>query len=156
MSHGHNESDDVFDRLRGDALRDAADASRSLDEETIDILDLARGEPVTEKVARDRTLGGYIDVHDRPPAFEGSDGEPYTVAIEVELTGETDRPYVAFLVFVRWAATGAGIMGHLESADVAAGASEEEALAGALQLTLHDVKAALDQAIERRREDSAP
>ena len=33
----------------------------------------------------DTTLGGYFSVHDRPPAWEGSDGHPYTVSLETEM-----------------------------------------------------------------------
>jgi hypothetical protein len=42
-------------------------------------------------------------------------------------------------------------MDHCESGDVARGATEEEARNGALELTLYDVKAELDRAIERRQ-----
>lgn len=103
----------------------------------------------------DGTLGGYFAVHGRPPAFEGSDGEPYTVAVDVEETDDPDRPYVAFFLFLRWARTGAGIMGHLESGDIAVGATEGEARERALALSLFEVRAELDRAIARRRHDLA-
>jgi hypothetical protein len=70
------------------------------------------------------------------------------VAVEPAADG---RGYSAFLVFVRWAATGAGIMDHTESGDVAQGGSESAAREGALELSLYEVKAELDRAIERRR-----
>ena len=54
--------------------------------------------------------GGYIELHNRPPAFSGSDGQPYTVDVDTEPTGDPGRPHAAFLVFIRWAETGAGIM----------------------------------------------
>lgn len=101
--------------------------------------------------ASDVTLAGYIRVHNRPPAFEGSDGQPYTVDVDVESPEDEGGRWAAFLVFLRWAETGAGIMGHLESGDVAHGADEEEARRGALELSLYEVKAELDAAIERRR-----
>ena len=101
---------------------------------------------------RDATLGGYMEKHDRPAAFEGSDGQPYTVDLDVEDTGEPVRPWAAFLVFIRWAATGAGIMDHVESDDVARADTEAEARAAALELSLHDVKHALDAAIARKQE----
>jgi len=146
--------DDILDRLRDRALQDAARSARDLGEESVDLLDLARGGTQAQAPA-DQTLGGYVAVHDRPPAFEGSDGEAYSVAIEVEETGDPGRPFVAFLVFVRWAATGAGIMGHVESDDVAAGDTGEGAVAAALDLSLYQIKAALDRAIERRNEEHA-
>jgi hypothetical protein len=104
-----------------------------------------------EAIARDVTLGGYIEKHDRVPAFEGSDGQPYTVDVDVA-EGDVERQYAAFLIFIRWAATGAGIMDHVESGDIAYGASEQEARQAALELSLYEVKAELDAAIARRRE----
>ena len=41
----------------------------------------------TDSGKDDTTLGGYFHVHNRPPAYEGSDGHPYTVSLEVEKTG---------------------------------------------------------------------
>jgi hypothetical protein len=105
-----------------------------------------------EAVARDVTLGGYIEKHDRVPAFEGSDGQPYTVDLDVVESGDSAHRYAAFLMFIRWAATGAGIMDHVESGDIAYGDSEQEARQAALELSLYEVKAELDAAIARRRE----
>lgn len=99
--------------------------------------------------AGDITLGGYLRMHNRPPAFEGADGQPYTVDVDVE-EDEQGR-WAAFLVFLRWAGTGAGIMDHMESGDVAYGASDEAARAAIRELSLYEVKAELDAAIERRR-----
>ena len=76
-------------------------------------------------------------------------GQPYTVDVEVEADGEE---YVAFLIFIRWAATGAGIMDHAESGDVARGRTEAEARAAAMELSLYEVRAELDRSIERRRQ----
>jgi hypothetical protein len=100
--------------------------------------------------AEDMTLGGYIARHERVPAFEGADGQPYTVDVDVE-AAESGGGHVAFFIFIRWAATGAGIMDHVESGDVARGATAAEARAAALELSLYEVKAELDRAIERRR-----
>ena len=116
----------------------------------------AFGEPgpaVDAPAAADLTLGGYVELHKRPPAFSGSDDQPYTVDIDVEPTGDAVRPYAAFLVFVRWAATGAGIMAHTESGDVAFGESPEAAKARALELSLYEVKAELDAAIQRKQNE---
>ena len=106
----------------------------------------------TAEPAHDLTLGGYIEKHDRVPAFEGSDGQPYTVDVDVEEDGaDAGAPFVAFLIFIRWAATGAGIMDHLESGDVGRGASADEARHAAMELSLYEIRAELDAAIERRR-----
>jgi hypothetical protein len=106
---------------------------------------------VEEPVA-DVTLGGYIETHNRVPAFEGIDGQPYTVDIEIE-TDEGDATCTAFFIFVRWAATGAGIMDHVESGDIAQRGSAEEARLAALDLSLYEVKAELDAAIRRKQMD---
>jgi hypothetical protein len=100
--------------------------------------------------AHDVSLGGYIEKHSRVPAFDGSDGQPYTVDIDVE-HDEDDGAFASFLVFIRWAATGAGIMDHLESGDIARAATEEEARRAVLELSLYEIKAELDAAIARRR-----
>lgn len=95
----------------------------------------------------DATLGGYFDVHDRPPAFEGPDGHPYTVSPEIEKTGDLRAPYHGYLVFPRWAATGVGIVGHVESPTLAATRSREEAEAALRELTLVEVQGVLDRAV---------
>jgi hypothetical protein len=123
------------------------------DAEPLDVVRLAGGEGEPAGLAIDLTLGGYIERHNRVPAFEGRDGQPYTVDVDVEATDDARAPFAAFLVFVRWAATGAGIMDHVESEDVARGGSEDEAKQGALELTLYEVKSALDAAIERKRKE---
>lgn len=127
------------------------------DDPPFDLVALARGEGAEDEAqAPDATLGGYMERHDRPAAFEGADGQPYTVDIAVEPADDDEHGYTAYFVFLRWAETGAGIMGHLDSADVAHGTTEDEARQRALGRSLHDVKAALDDAILRRSEYDAP
>ena len=103
-----------------------------------------------EDDAQDATLGGYFDVHDRPPGFEGSDGQPYTVSVEVESVENLVAPYVAYLVFPRWAETGLGIIAHVQTPVLYEGKSREEVLDLAGELSLHEVKRLLDQAINRQ------
>lgn len=140
------DSDRLLERLEERALESAAEEILVPELDLREALGL-----VGDGALPDLTLGGYIAEHDRPPAFEGADGQPYTVAIDVEESGEEARPMVAFLLFIRWAATGAGIMEHVESGNVAYGATEDEARQGALALSLYEVKAELDAAIARRR-----
>ncbi len=97
----------------------------------------------------DATLGGYVREHSRPPAFEGVDGEPYTVSIEVEQTGDLPAPFEGYLVFPRWAATGLGIVGHVETTTLVAGSSREQVTGALANLPLVQVKFLLDEAIER-------
>lgn len=104
--------------------------------------------------APDGTLAGYFREHLRPPAFEGCDGEPYSVSPETEKTPDLRAPYEGFLVFPRWAGDGIGVLGHVESQTLVRGASREDVLAelGAFPLTV--VKAILDEAIRDSSLDS--
>ncbi len=98
----------------------------------------------------DTTLGGYEQVHGRPPAFGAPDGQAYSVAT---FTADADEPgrYGAALLFVRWSAD-AQPVGHLETDYLAYGTTPDEALAPLLALPLADVKAHLDQCVARARE----
>lgn len=95
----------------------------------------------------DATLGGYFRTHDRPPGFEGVDGQPYTVSIETDRTPDLRAPWEGYLVFPRWAATGLGIVGHVETPVLWRGADRETVLAEAGDTPLLQVQAWLNQAI---------
>ena len=111
-------------------------------------------EQVPDELPADATLGGYLRVHNRPPAFEGSDGHPYTVSVEVERTGNLRAPWVGFLVFPRWAATGLGVIGHVETPVLWEGTAAEQVTARAGDTPLLRVKELLDEAIARRAEEA--
>ena len=98
------------------------------------------------------TIGGYMAVHDRPAAFEGSDGFSYSVEILAEQTHDDERePWAAFLLFVKWARVGAqSPEGHLESDYLARGANEEEARRRVGEMRLNRVRLLLDGLIARR------
>lgn len=136
-----------YEELERKALFDLPDDD---DEEQPDLIGSLTG--TGEAAAKDMTLAGYVEEHNRAPAFEGADGQPYTVDVDVEHDPAQPRAYAGFLVFIRWAATGAGIMDHVESGDIARGATEEEARRAAMELSLYEVKAELDAAIARRKE----
>jgi hypothetical protein len=110
--------------------------------------------PITPEGVDDTTLGGYPAVHGRAPAFEGSDGEPYTAAVESEPADDDSGDAVAYLVFLRWAQTGTAIMGHLETGDLARAATETEARAALEALPLARVKQILDETIRRKRDEA--
>jgi len=93
------------------------------------------------------TLGGYLAKHDRPPAFGGSDNEPYSVDLWVDDAPDERGRYGAALVFVRWSPAGDRPVGHLDSEYLAWGDSPGEAESRIKLLSLYDVKAALDAAI---------
>ena len=93
------------------------------------------------------TLGGYRAVHDRPAAFEGSDGVSYSVSIEADETGEAARPWGAYLLFVRWGRGDPRVTGHLETGFLAWGESEDAAKRVVGAMPLDEVKRVLDAVI---------
>ncbi len=103
----------------------------------------------------DATLGGYFRVHERPPAFEGLDGHPYTVSVEVEKTPDLRAPWEGYLVFPRWARTGLGIVGHVETPTLWAGPDRESVTRQAGDTPLLQVQAWLEQAIAASSPDDS-
>ena len=89
------------------------------------------------------TLGGYVAVHTRPPAFAGVDGGAYTVEVAVDETG-------GYLIFLRWDGEPPTIRGHLESDYIFRGADESVVRAAMDRLPLLEVKATLDALIRTR------
>jgi hypothetical protein len=106
--------------------------------------------PVAPEGTEDTTLGGYRAVHGRSPAFEGADGEPYTVAVETDATDDPEQPFAAYLVFVRWSRNGTAVMGHLETGDLETGPTEAAAHEALEAWPLARVKQVLDEAIRAR------
>lgn len=95
------------------------------------------------------TLGGYMAQHDRAAAFTGRDGQPYSVGLFIEELPDERGRYAASLLFVRWSRSGDRPVGHVESEVLAWGRSREDAEERLKVLSLYDVKAALDQAIDQ-------
>lgn len=109
--------------------------------------------PITPEGVEDTTLGGYAAVHGRAAAFEGGDGEPYTVAMETELS-EEGGSWVGYLIFLRWSQTGSAVMGHMETGDLARGRTETEARGALEALPLGRVREILEEEIARRRREN--
>ena len=104
--------------------------------------DFSKGDP--------NTLAGYAAVHDRPAAFEGSDGFSYSVEIlaDHDHDASPDQAWSAYLFFVKWARVGASSpAGHLESDVLARASTEADAHARVGALALNDVKRILDELI---------
>ena len=102
--------------------------------------DFSKGDP--------NTLGGYAAVHERPAAFEGSDGFSYSVEILVHQEPDEREPWAGFLFFVKWARIGSSSPeGHLESDVLARGASEREVHERMGAMPLNEVKRVLDALI---------
>jgi len=114
----------------------------------------ASGAPPGSEIGADTTLGGYLACHNRPPAFQGTDGHPYTVSMEFEKTPNLLAPFSGYLIFPRWAETGVGIVGHLETPILLEKASRGEAEASLGALTLMEVQALLEEAIQRQRQEN--
>jgi hypothetical protein len=100
----------------------------------------------------DSTLGGYFETHQRPPAFEGTDGRAYSVAIYVDEAENPKGRFAAALLFVRWTAAGDQPEGHLETGYLAFGDDAAEVEQSVRALTLHDVKDHLEALIVRARD----
>ncbi len=112
----------------------------------------ARFRPADHSKGDESTIGGYAAVHDRPAAFEGSDGFSYSVELMAEEMPAASEPWAAFILFVKWARLGAQTPeGHLESEYLATGATEREAIERLGRTPLGDVKQLLDTLIEQRR-----
>lgn len=102
------------------------------------------------------TIGGYMAVHDRPAAFEGSDGASYSVEIVSDSTGDASRPFAAYLLFVRWGHGDPVASGHLETEYLAFASSESEARTIVGALHLNEVKSKLDALIKAKRAEERP
>src|SRR5258706_10200224 len=88
----------------------------------------ARHQPPDHSKGDESTLGGYMAVHDRPAAFEGSDGFSYSVEILADEDRSFDERWGGYLFFVKWTRIGASAPeGHLESEVLARGTTESEA-----------------------------
>jgi hypothetical protein len=111
----------------------------------------ARYRPPEHSKGDESTIGGYAAVHDRPAAFEGSDGFSYSVELMAEPTGESAAPWAAFFLFVKWSRLGAqSPEGHLESDYLLTAASESDARTALGETPLDEVKALLDRLIAAR------
>lgn len=110
---------------------------------------MAQFRPADHSKGDANTIGGYMAVHDRPAAFEGSDGFSYSVELMTDATGDTARPFAAYLLFVKWTRIGAQTPeGHLESDYLVYGATEADARRAIGAMALNDVKRELDRLID--------
>jgi len=103
------------------------------------------------------TIGGYMAVHDRPAAFEGSDGGSYSVEIVADVSDAKDQPpFGAYLLFVRWREGDPVASGHIETEFLAFAETEDEAKKIVGTMLLNDVKVQLDQLIKARKAELQP
>lgn len=97
------------------------------------------------------TIGGYTAVHGRPAAFEGTDGLSYSVEIVTSVTGDDERPWGAYLLFVQWGRIGGtSPSGHLETEFLAEADTEDDAKAVVGAYTLSEVRGVLHTMIAER------
>ena len=117
----------------------------------------ARYRPPDHAKGDANTIGGYAAVHDRPAAFEGSDGFSYSVEIMTEATAAAAAPWAAFFLFVKWSRLGAqSPEGHLETDYLLTAANESDARAALGETPLTEVKALLDRLIAARDGGAPP
>lgn len=102
------------------------------------------------------TVGGYIAVHARPPAFEGKDGTSYSVEIMTDATGDTANPHGGYLLFVRWGTGDPVATGHVETDFLVFGSSDEEARKKMGAMLLNDAVAELNRSIDKRDAPGRP
>lgn len=100
----------------------------------------------------DATLGGYLERHNRPPAFEGPDGKAYSVDLWVADAQDARGRFGAAILFVRWSEAGDAPVGHLETDYLAFGSSAVEAEAHLRELPLQELKDHLDRLVSEHTE----
>jgi hypothetical protein len=101
------------------------------------------------------TLGGYMALHDRAPAFTGADGRAYSVAPWVDDVPDHRGRVPGALLFIRWSPDGSAPDGHLETDWLVRGSDAADAHHRLGALSLYDVKALLDERIAAGRQDPA-
>lgn len=89
-------------------------------------------------------------MHQRPPAFGGSDGAAYSVSTLVDDDPDPAGRFGAALLFIRWSEGGDHAVGHLETDYLAFASTPDAARDPLLGLTLQEVKEHLDRCIARR------
>jgi len=99
-------------------------------------------------VSDELTLGGYMEKHGRAAAFEGHDGQAYSVGLFLDDAPDSEERFGAALLFVRWSPAGDAPVGHVETGYLAWGRTRDQAETRLKGLSLFDVKDALDQAIK--------
>jgi len=106
--------------------------------------------PADHSLGDANTIGGYMAVHARPAAFEGTDGVSYSV--EIVADEETDRvaPFAAYLLFVKWRSGDPVAAGHLETDYLGYGQTEAEAIEKVGAMKLSEVRELLDGLIAAR------
>jgi hypothetical protein len=96
------------------------------------------------------TLGGYMAVHSRPAAFEGSDGASYSAEIVIDPAPQSGKGLVAgYLLFVRWGAGDPVASGHVETEYLATGV-EADVRREIGALSLQDVRSLLDSRLKQQ------
>jgi len=115
--------------------------------------------PADHSLGDANTIGGYMAVHARPAAFEGTDGVSYSVEIVADEESDREAPFAAYLLFVKWRAGDPVAAGHLETDYLAYATTESEAISKVGALKLSDVRVILDGLIAERatvESDRAP
>lgn len=103
-------------------------------------------------MTEDETLRGYVDAHHCPPAFRGADGVAYTAEVIVDEEPDETQQFGAAVLFIRWSGNSDQPDGHLETAYLAHGSTQDQAKEAVENLALYELKGHLDGLIEDRKE----
>jgi len=102
------------------------------------------------------TVGGYVAVHARPPAFEGEDGTSYSVEVMTDETGDPSRPWAGYLLFVKWRSGDPVASGHVETEYLRFAGTEEEARLQVGAMLLSEALAELNARLRAASTDERP
>lgn len=107
--------------------------------------------PPDYSLGDESTVGGFAEVHGRPAALEGADGFSYSLEVLADSTGDSARPFGAYVLFLQWRRMGEqGIEGHLESEFLAFGETPEAALTAVQGMKLTECQRVLDALLAAR------
>ena len=102
------------------------------------------------------TLGGYMSRHDRAPAFGGSDGRSYSVALWVDDETDDSGRLPGALLFIRWSLDQSEPDGHVETDWLVHGHDEADVRSRLGALSLFDVKELLEECLVRSATPESP
>ncbi len=109
--------------------------------------------PADHSLGDANTIGGYALVHQRPAAFEGSDGFSYSVELCADQVNDAGTQWAGYLLFLRWRRIGAaGVEGHLETDYLTRASTQDAARAALGAFPLQAARGFLEQRIA----ESAP
>ena len=116
---------------------------------------MSRFLPADHSKGDERTIGGYVAVHARPPAFDARDGLSYSVEILADRADAPEGAFGAFLLFIQWKRFGEqGVAGHLETPFLAFGPDGRTAKDALGTMSVEEVQRLLDAMLLEREAEA--